>query len=71
MTPATDTVKQIGDGVSIGVWLAAIAGWLPAAAAGASLIWTAMRVAEMWTGKKFHEIVASWKTARKARKRGG
>ena len=39
-------LKVVGDGLSIGTVIATLAGWLPALAALASLIWSAIRIYE-------------------------
>jgi hypothetical protein len=41
--------KHAIDAVSVGAALAALAGWLPVMAAGASLIWTLIRIFETKT----------------------
>jgi hypothetical protein len=48
--------KNMIDAASIGAMLAALAGWLPALAALASLVWTCLRIYETktvqrWLGK--------------------
>ena len=44
-----EDVKHVIDGVSIGAALAAFNGWLPVVAAGASLVWTIIRIYETKT----------------------
>ena len=44
-----DDVKHIIDAASVGAAFAALAGWLPVAAAAASLIWTVIRIYETKT----------------------
>ena len=56
MTEHHDTVKHILDWVSIATALGAFVELLPALAAGLSVVWTLMRIAEMVTGKPFAEI---------------
>lgn len=51
-----DVGKHLVDVLSIGTILGALAGWLPAIAAGLSIIWTAIRIYETktvrgWLGK--------------------
>jgi len=60
MTEHHDTVKHILDWVSIATALGAFVNVLPALAAGLSVVWTLMRIAEMVTGKPFVEIIR-WK----------
>jgi hypothetical protein len=60
MTEHHDTVKHILDWVSIATALGAFVNVLPALAAGLSVVWTLMRIAEMVTGKPFAEIIR-WK----------
>lgn len=57
MTEHHDTVKHILDWVSIATALGAFVNVLPALAAGLSVVWTLMRIAEMVTGKPFAEII--------------
>jgi hypothetical protein len=47
----SETVKHATDGISVAVWVTALAGWLPALAALASLIWTGLRIFE-WFEKR-------------------
>lgn len=44
-----DTLKHIVDALSIGGVMATLAGWLPAIAALASLVWTVIRIYETKT----------------------
>jgi hypothetical protein len=60
MTEHHDTVKHVLDWVSIATALGAFVELLPALAAGLSVVWTLMRIAEMVTGKPFVEIIR-WK----------
>ena len=60
MTEHHDTVKNILDWVSIATALGAFVELLPALAAGLSVVWTLMRIAEMVAGKPFAEIIR-WK----------
>lgn len=63
--PIWDTVKHIGDAVSIAVVLGSLAQWLPPAAALATLLWTVMRMYEMVTGNPFSQSsIAKWITGR-------
>ena len=49
MNEHIETAKALGDYVSIGTVVATLAGWLPALAALASLIWTCLRIYETKT----------------------
>ena len=60
MTEHHDTVKHILDWVSIATALGAFVNVLPALAAGLSVVWTLMRIAEMVTGTPFAELIG-WK----------
>lgn len=42
-------LRAVGDGLSISTVIATLAGWLPAIAALASLIWSAIRIYETKT----------------------
>jgi hypothetical protein len=48
-----DTFKHIIDALSIGGVMATLAGWLPAIAALASLVWTVIRILETRTVQKW------------------
>lgn len=50
--------KHIFDWAAVGATIATIAGWLPAAAALASLVWTLLRIVEMCTGRAIHQWIA-------------
>lgn len=52
MTEPT-TTKNIIDGVSVGVSVAALAGWLPTIAAILSLVYTAIRIYESRTVQRW------------------
>lgn len=54
-------LRIVGDGLSISTVVATLAGWLPAIAALASLIWTAIRIYETKT-------VQGWLQRRRERK---
>ena len=52
-----ENLKACGDGLSVCTVVATLAGWLPAVAALASLIWSLIRIYETdtvqkWLGKK-------------------
>lgn len=47
--PMDHVAKTIGDAISISTVFATLAGWLPALAALASLIWTLIRIYETKT----------------------
>lgn len=53
MTEHQDTIKNIGDAISIGGVIATLAGWLPAFAALLSIVWTAIRIYETKTVQKW------------------
>ena len=55
-----DTAKHVLDWISIATALGALVDVLPALAAGLSVIWSLMRIAEMVAGKPFAEIIR-WK----------
>lgn len=51
-----ETIKHVGDALSISVVVATIAAWLPAVAALLSIVWTCIRIYETktvqrWVGK--------------------
>ena len=48
-----ETLKHIIDALSIGGVMATLAGWLPAIAALASLVWTVIRITETKTFKSW------------------
>lgn len=48
-----ETIKHIGDAVSISTILASLAGWLPAVAAALSIIWTLIRIYETKTVQRW------------------
>lgn len=55
-----ETVKHVGDALSLSVVVATIATWLPAVAAVLSIVWTAIRIYETrtvqrWIGRDFKE----------------
>lgn len=50
---SAENVKTIFDGVSIAGVLGTLAGWLPAIAAAASLVWTLIRIYETRTVQKW------------------
>jgi len=60
MTEHHDTAKHVLDWISIATALGALVEVLPALAAGLSVVWTLMRIAEMVAGKPFSEIIR-WK----------
>ena len=57
MTEHHDTLKNVLDWVSIATALGAFVEVLPALAAGLSVVWTLMRIAEMVSGKSFSELL--------------
>jgi len=48
-------VRTGGDIISASGLVATLMGYLPAIAAALTILWTAMRIIEMFTGKPFHE----------------
>jgi len=50
---SVENVKHLFDGVSIASALGALAGYLPAMAAGASLVWTIIRIYETKTVQRW------------------
>jgi hypothetical protein len=48
-----ETIKHIGDALSVSVVLATIVSWLPAVAAVLSIFWTAIRIYETSTVQKW------------------
>ena len=56
-----DHAKTVADGLSLATVLATFAGWLPALAALASLIWTVIRVFESRTVQNWlHRHDPNW-----------
>lgn len=53
-----ETVKNVGDALSLSVVVGTIAAWLPAVAALFSIVWTAIRIYETKTCQK---IIAWWR----------
>ena len=54
----SEQAKHIGDAISIGTVLAALAGWLPAVAALLTIIWTGIRI---WETDTVQKIFGRWK----------
>lgn len=52
-----ETVKAIGDGLSVATVVGTLLEVLPAVAALFTIIWTGMRITEMVVGKPFSEII--------------
>ena len=48
-----ETIKHIGDALSVSVVLATIVSWLPAVAAVLSIFWTGIRIYETSTVQKW------------------
>lgn len=48
-----ETVKIVGDAISVGTIGATLIGWLPNVAAGLAIIWTAIRIYETRTIQTF------------------
>jgi carbon monoxide dehydrogenase subunit G len=58
-------MKSTGDVTAYGAVVGTLMGWLPAIAAGFTIIWLGMQMLEKITGKAFHELVACvWKKIR-------
>lgn len=57
MSAPHETAKHIGDAIAVGTTLATLATWLPPLAALASIIWTALRLVEMFTGKTISQLL--------------
>lgn len=53
----TDTSKHWIDWAALGATMGTVAGYLPAIAALASLVWTVMRIVEMVKGKSISEML--------------
>jgi hypothetical protein len=53
-----DTIKHVGDALSLSVVVGTIAAWLPAMAALLSIVWTLIRIYETSTFQKF---IAWWR----------
>lgn len=51
MTYISDNTKHVVDAISVGTIVATIVTWLPPLAALLSIIWTSLRIWEMFTGK--------------------
>ena len=58
MTGVPEQMKQVADVAAVGTMGATLIGWLPAAAAGLTIIWTLIRIYETKTVQRF---VARWK----------
>lgn len=52
MTHLNETTKHIADAISITTVVGTLTTWLPPIAALLSIVWTAMRIYEMITGKQ-------------------
>ncbi len=53
MTDVTEQTKQAVDVIAIGGTIGALIGWLPAIAAGFTIVWTVIRIYETKTVKNF------------------
>ena len=51
-----ETIKHLGDVVAAGTVIGTLIGYLPAIAALFTIVWTALRIVELWTGKKLHQV---------------
>jgi hypothetical protein len=52
-----EMIKHVGDGISVVTVIGTLTQVLPAVAAIFTIIWTAMRIVEMITGKNFSVII--------------
>jgi hypothetical protein len=57
MIAVTTAAKTCGDLLACGITVAVVASWLPPIAAGITIVWTALRIIEMFTGKTIHELI--------------
>lgn len=57
MSEHHDTLKHVLDWAAIVTALGTFVELLPALAAGLSIVWTLMRIAEMLTGKDFVDLI--------------
>ena len=66
MQPQTQQVlKSTGDVTAYSAVVGSLLGWLPAIAAGFTIIWLGMQMVEKITGKHFHELVrCAWQRLR-------
>jgi chromate transport protein ChrA len=53
----SEPTKQVVDVVAVGGTIGALIGWLPAVAAGATIVWTLIRIYETKTVK---DAIARW-----------
>lgn len=51
-----EVVKHLGDVAAAGTVIGTLIGYLPAVAALFTIIWTALRIFELWTGTKLHQV---------------
>jgi hypothetical protein len=58
-----EIAKHVADGVAAVTAIGTLMQMLPAVAALFTIVWTGMRIAEMITGKKFHELLRRKKNA--------
>lgn len=61
MQQQQETLKHLGDALSIGTVLGTIAGYLPAVAALVTIIWTSIRIVET---KTFQGWLKRWREKR-------
>ena len=52
-----ETLKALGDGLSVVTVVGTLLEVLPAVAALFTIVWTGMRIVEMFVGKPFSEII--------------
>jgi high-affinity Fe2+/Pb2+ permease len=58
-------VKGTGDATAYGVVVGTLMGWLPAIAAGFTIVWLGMQMLEKFTGQSFNELVrCAWRKIR-------
>ena len=57
MTGTVEQTKQVVDVIAVGGTIGVLVGWLPAVAAGVTIIWTVIRIYETKTVK---EMISRW-----------
>lgn len=55
MERISENVKHLADAAAITTVVGTLTAWLPPIAAGLSIIWTSLRIWEMWTGNAISE----------------
>jgi len=66
MQPQTQQlIKNVADGTAYGTVVATLVGWLPAIAAGFTVLWLGMQMTEKIAGRPFHDLVrCAWRKLR-------